>query len=121
MAVGIKHIDKAVALACHIVVLLSVLLRIGDEEIAIDVRYAEGRVACRNPRILEIAVSRGRGEESVGSRRAEHVDRAGTEGGREEEYPLGVDANHKTFIDGAVGGIRQRRIVDREYCVVRGG
>src|SRR5882762_11664076 len=72
MAVGIEHIDKAVTLACHVVVLFSVLLRVSDEEIAIDVRYAEGRVACRDPRILEIAVGCCRCEEAVGSRGAEH-------------------------------------------------
>src|SRR6266436_4125321 len=78
MAVGIEHIDKAVTLACHVVVLVSVLLCISDEEIAIDVRDAEGRVAWRDPRILETAVGGCRRDEPVGSRGAEHVDRAVT-------------------------------------------
>src|SRR5258708_14503130 len=68
MAVGIEHIDESVALACDIVVLLRVLLRESDEEIAIDVRDAEGRVARRDPRILEIVVARCTRGEPVGAR-----------------------------------------------------
>src|SRR5579862_6106897 len=62
MAVSIEHVDKAVALARYVVVLLRVLHRVRHEEIAIDIRYAEGRVACRDPGVLEITVGR-RGRE----------------------------------------------------------
>src|ERR1700694_4711730 len=58
MSVGIEHIDKAAAGTGRIVVLVRFLFRISDEEIATEVRYAEGRVAGRDPRVLEIAIGR---------------------------------------------------------------
>src|SRR5580692_1146042 len=58
MAISIEHVDKAVALAWHVVVLLRVLHRVRHEEIATDIRYAEGGVACRDPGVFEITVGR---------------------------------------------------------------
>src|SRR5215472_6955264 len=42
MAVGVEHVDKAIARACHVVTFVRLfLLCIGDEEIAVDVLDAE--------------------------------------------------------------------------------
>ena len=62
MAVGVEHVDEAVAGTRHVVMLLRILLRVGDEEIAIDVLDAKRRVARRNVRIREATVGR-RGRE----------------------------------------------------------
>src|ERR1700733_8982620 len=58
VAISIEHVDKPVSLAWHVVVLLRVLHRVRHEEIAIDIRYAERGVACRDPGVLEITVGR---------------------------------------------------------------
>src|ERR1700722_12423391 len=114
MAISIEYVDKAVPLAWHVVVLLRVLHRVRHEEIAIDIRYAEGGVACRDPGVLEITVGRCGCEKSIGSRGSEHVNRAAAEVGGEQEHSVDVDADHQTLVDGTVGGIGGCRVVDRE-------
>jgi len=50
MAIGVERIDKAVAPARHVVMLLRVLYGIGHKEVAIDVLDAERREARRDAR-----------------------------------------------------------------------
>ena len=53
MTIRVEDVDKAVARAGDVVMFLRVLLGIGHEQVAIDVLYAEWRVAGRDRRILE--------------------------------------------------------------------
>src|SRR6266481_1486744 len=114
MAVGIEDIHKAMAWPRHVVVFLSVLFRVGHEQVAIDVRDAKRRVAGGNIGIGEAAVrSRGR-EQAVRAGRPEYIDRPGAEVGRVQEPSLGAQAEHETLVDGAVPGGGRRRVVDRD-------
>jgi hypothetical protein len=45
MAIGVKHVDKPVALASQVVVLCRVLLGVGHEQVAVDVLDPERRIA----------------------------------------------------------------------------
>src|SRR6266446_9559660 len=117
MTVGAEHIDKAVARTGHVIVFFRILLRIGDEEIAIDVLDAEWRIASWNFRVGEVAVDllRRCGSEAGRAVPSEHVDRPGAEVGSIEEDAVDVRAENEAFVN------RARRVVDREDCLIRWG
>src|SRR2546430_15125515 len=104
MALGIKDTQKATAWPRHVVAFLSVLFRVGHEQVAIDVRDAKRRVAGGNIGIGETAV-RGRGrEQAVRAGRPEYIDRPGAEVGRVQEPSRAAEPQHQTLVDGAVPG-----------------
>src|SRR5207237_10622981 len=121
MAVGIEDIHKATAWPRHVVVFLSVLFRVGHEQVAIDVRDAEGRVAGGDIGIGETAVrSRGR-EQAVRAGRPEYIDRPSAEVGRVQEPSPGAQTEHQTLVDGAVPGGGRGGAVYRDIIVVGRG
>src|SRR6516162_2655957 len=107
---SVKHVDKAVARPRDVVMLCCVLLRVGDEQIAVDVLNAERRKAWRNLRIGKSAI---RG--ALGISVIKHVDRTGAEIGRKEEDALGIDSKDETFVN------RAGRVVSRENRLISWG
>ena len=90
--------------------LLGILLRVGHEQIAIDVLQPKRRETGRDRRVLEIAV-RGDGNIVV----IEDVDRSGAKIGCEEKHTVRVGAKHQRLVHRG-----RRRIVDRKHRFVAG-
>src|SRR5262249_1476108 len=59
MAGGVEDVDKAIAQPRHVIMLVRILQRIRDEEIAVDVLDAEGREPIGNGGIGKVAVDLG--------------------------------------------------------------
>src|ERR1700719_4635293 len=112
MAVGIEHVNKAVAGTGRIVMLCRILQRIGHKEIAVDVLDAERGVAGRDFGIFEAAIG---GYWFIVM--VKDIDRAASKVGREEKDSVRVSAENEPFVDWAICGIG---IVDGEDRVGRG-
>src|SRR6202790_3083429 len=106
MDVRIENIDEPHATSRDVVVPRSVLLRIGDKQIAVNIRNAKRRIAGRNLGVYEAAVGGRRSELAGRTVRTEHIDFTGTKVGREKKRSLRIEAEHDTLVDGAVGGRR---------------
>src|ERR1700692_213648 len=106
MAVRIEHIDEPHSRSRDVVMPQSVLLRIGDKQIAVDIRNAERRIAGRNLGVYEAAVGGRRSELAGRTVRTEHIAFTGTKVGRKKKHSLRIEAEHDTLVDGAVGGRR---------------
>src|ERR1700731_2586227 len=98
MAIGIEHVDKAVAGTCYIVMLLRVLLGVGDKQIAVEVFDTEWGEASRDTRI-DKAPAGGRRLVVV----VEDIDCAGAEIGGVDKVATDVDTKGKAFVNGACG------------------
>src|SRR5215475_2134913 len=57
LPVGVEHVDKAMARPRHVVAFVLTLLRVGDEEIAVDGLDTERREPRRQLRIGEVALN----------------------------------------------------------------
>jgi hypothetical protein len=120
VAVCIEYIDESVTVACNIVVLLIVLLRIGDEKVAIDVRDAKRRVAGRDVRVGEAAVRRRGREQAVRTAaRPEYIDPTRAEVRRKQESSFRVHTKDQSLVDGPAGDGWRGRVIDRDHGVGR--
>ena len=117
MTVSVENVDKAMAPARHVVMLVRILHCVSDKEIAVDVLDAEGRKPSRNLRIRKVAVdlSRGRSPEAGRPIGGEYVDRSGAKVRRKEKDAVSVGAENETFVN------RACRVVDGEDRLIRRG
>jgi hypothetical protein len=74
VAVGIEYVDESTTAACIVVVLLFVLLCVGDEKVAIDVRDTKRGIAGWDVRVGESAVGRREREQAVRTVRPKYID-----------------------------------------------
>src|SRR6516162_6041190 len=114
MPVGVEYVDKAVAWAGDIVMLCRVLLRIGYEEIAVDVFDAERREPGRDSGIRKAAT---RSHQLIVM--VEDIDRSGPKVRREQEHAIDVDAEYRALVNGAQRGVGVDGIVHGEDRVIR--
>src|SRR6267378_5574417 len=112
VTVGIEHVDETMTLACHVIVLLCILQRVGHKQITVDDADAERGIPGRNVRIAEGAV-----ELYLFERRVEHVNRAGAEVGGEEEDSLGVGSKRQTLIYRTTASSRVIDLEDRVHAI----
>jgi len=104
---GVEGIDEAVAAAGDVVVGFGVLLRVGDEDRAVDVLDAEGREAPG-----DLAIGEGAGPVLLGERVVEDVDARVVEiGGEEVGLARGV----------SLGQALEDRAVDRGVVDLQDG
>src|ERR1700730_4097548 len=96
MTVGIEHVDKPIASPCDVVVLLSVLLGVADEQVTIDLLNPKRRKSCWNFRIDKTAVCASRFVIAV-----EHINRAGTKVRRIEEITVDIGSKRHGLVDSA--------------------
>ena len=96
--IGVEDIDKAMTGTRYIVMLLSILLRKCDVELASDVLDAEGCITLRKKVIGEGAY-----EFKV---RVEHLDSSEAEIGGIEERSRGIGADSQSFVDRALTYLR---------------
>src|SRR5262252_5351680 len=87
MPVGVEYIDKTVARSGDIGLLCRVLLRIGHEEIAVDILDAERREPGRDSGSRKAATSSHQVIVMV-----EDIDRSGPKVSREQEHAIDVNA-----------------------------
>ena len=114
MPIGVEYIDKAVARTGDIVMLCRVLLRIGDEEIAVDVFDAERCEPGRDSGIRKAAASSHQVIVMV-----EDFDRSGPKVCREQEHAIDVNAEYRALVNGAQRGVGVDGIVDGKDRVIR--
>src|SRR5215472_13015774 len=114
MPVGVEYIDKAVAPTGDIGLLSRVLLRIGYEEIAVDVFDAERREPGRDSGIRKAAAS---SHQLIVM--AEDIDRSGPKVCREQEHAIDVNAECRALVNRAQRGVGVDGIVDGKDRVVR--
>src|SRR5262249_45778100 len=114
VAVGIEHIDEAIAGTGHIVMHFRVLLCIADEQVAIDVLDAERRKTGRDIRIGEPAFDflTRCGYKTNGAIRRESIDFAGVKVSGKKKYTPWIGPEDETFVNRAASGI-----VDGDDCV----
>src|SRR5207237_3258077 len=93
-AVGVKDTNVTVAGAGHIIFLSRILQSVSDVELASQVLYVEGRVACGKRRVCKSTGQCGGSEILI-----EHVNLSRMKIGRIEKVRRAVIANRQTFID----------------------
>ena len=100
VAVGIEDINETMALACDVILFISVLLRISDIELAFQVLNIEGRKSGGDVRVRE-----GTSETGWGKGLVEHVNRASMEIGGVEKVAGGIAADGQSLVDRAGGRV----------------
>src|SRR6516165_1663626 len=114
MPVGVEYIDQAVARTADIVMPRRVLLRIGYQEIAVDVFDAERRETWRDSGIRKAAASCRQLIVMI-----EDIDRSGPKVSREQEHAIDVNAEYRALVNGAQCGVGGDGIVDGMDRVIR--
>src|SRR5262249_20404074 len=102
--VGVKDVNEAAPGAGGVILLLGVLLRVSDVQLAVDGRNAEGREARRQMLVSEHASRADRLE-----LRVEHIHCSGVEVGGKQEGARTVETDRETFVHGP-----RSRIIDND-------